>query len=386
MYLDHAAGAPMPASVIDTWVHAQQHFAANPSSLHEPGNQAARLLTLARKEIAAAVGGTPTHLFFTAGGTEANHLALEALTRSTPPVHAVTTTIEHPSVRSFFKKLEGAGTRVTWLSPASDGVVTEEHLAAVLEPETSLVSVQFVNSETGIMQPVRALKRTAGDIPFHTDAVQALGKVPLDLFLLGVEALSVSAHKIGGPKHMGAVCVKDCSVWTPAWPETSQELGFRPGTVDVPGAAAFAAAVQALPSMETALEAAWTKRERFIQALPPETRIDEAADQSPYIIGLRIAGIQGQYLLALLDRRGISVSTGTACTQGVEDVSPVMEALHPGSPTEQGRFLRVSFGPTTSLEELERAAEAICAIVESVRGEEHGRENAGRSEAEGVDP
>ncbi|TVP81907.1 MAG: aminotransferase class V-fold PLP-dependent enzyme [Alkalicoccus sp.] len=383
IYLDYAAGAPMPAEAVETWCRAQQDFAANPSSLHEPGARAADLLEAARKSTAGLIGARAEQFFFTGGGTEANHLALESLLKKKAPRHAVTTAVEHPSVLSFFEKLEQQGTTVTRLYPDRGGVISAEQLQEALLPETGLVSIQLVNSETGMMQPVAELKQAAGEVPFHTDAVQAYGRLPVSAAVLGVDALSVSAHKLGGPKQMGAVYMKDRSVWEPSWPGTTQEYGFRPGTIDVPGTAAFAAAVQALPDMRAAEKEAWVKRRKFIDKLSPAgTQIDEATNQSPYIIGLRIPGIQGQYLLALLDRYGICVSTGTACTQGKAEASPMLQALHPENPAEWGRFLRVSFGHQTTAAELEKAAETICAIVES-RGDEYGREKIREGTAPG---
>ncbi|NJP36219.1 cysteine desulfurase family protein [Alkalicoccus luteus] len=372
IYLDHAAGSPMHSTAVETWCRAQREFAANPSSLHEPGTRAAQLLELARKETAARLGAETEQLYFTAGGSEANQLALGSLLQGKEPGHVVTTTIEHPSAASFFRRLERNGTMVTRLVPDRSGVLTTEQLTRVLRPETALISIQLVNSETGIMQPVSALKQAAGDIPFHTDAVQAFGKVPLSINKLGVEAASVSAHKLGGPKHMGAVYLKDQTCWKEVWPDTTQEHGFRPGTVDVPGAAAFAAAVQAFPDLRAAAREALEKRRLFIRALRPAgAEVDEAQQQSPYIVGIRIPGMSGQYLLALLDRKGIYVSTGTACTQGETDASMMMQAMHPDSHAERSRFLRVSFTHTTTPEELIQAAEAICDIVEAVRRNEH---------------
>jgi cysteine desulfurase len=374
-YLDFAAGAPMSDEAVATWCRAQREFAANPSSLHEPGAQAEKLLKFARKDTAALIGATPEQFYFTAGGTEANHLALESLLKGKVPEHAVTTAVEHPSVLSFFAKLEQQGTKVTRIRPDKGGMISTDQLKKALLPETALVSVQLVNSETGIVQPVAELKKAARHIPFHTDAVQAYGRLSLSAPDLGVEALSVSAHKIGGPKQIGGVYMRERAVWEPVWPGTTQEHGFRPGTIDVPGTAAFAAAVQTLPDVAAAEEEAWEKRRLFAEALRPAgALIDEGTAQSPYIIGLRIPGVQGQYLLALLDRYGICVSTGTACTQGKTEASPMMRALHPGKPEEWDRYLRVSFGHQTTAGELKSAAATICDIVESVRRDEYGRE------------
>lgn len=375
IYLDCAATTPLCSPSKDAWLLASEQYFANTSSLHEPGERARLLLDASRNTIAAEMRTHSSNLFFTSGGSEANLLSLESLFAAKPGTHIITSRVEHPSVTSFFRKKEAEGIHVSYLETDQEGRVSAEEVISLAKKEKSaLVSIQLVNSETGVIQPVREISQElfTSDTQVHTDAVQAFGKIPVNLKDLPVDAFTVSAHKISGPKGIGAVYLRSPEVWKSIYPLTSHEKGFRPGTPDTPSAAAFGAAVMALPDIDLLLEQAWEKRNYFLNKLSPLSdilKIEGAAaqkNQSPYIIGLCFEGVQGQYLLASLDRYGVYISTGSACKQGETDGSPMMHALY-SSQDKRNRFIRISFSPKTTAEELAAAALKIVEIVRKAR-------------------
>ncbi|SDN72268.1 cysteine desulfurase family protein [Alkalicoccus daliensis] len=375
IYLDCAATAPMSTEAKKAWVYAAEDFFANSSSLHEPGEAARNLLESSRSSIAEALEAEPDAIHFTSGGSEANLLSLESLFAANPGTHLITSVVEHPSVMGFFKRKETEGIRVTYVGVNKEGRVSAEEIISLAEQEkTALISIQYVNSETGVLQPVKEIATTLQDSGtiIHTDLVQGFGKLVFSVKDCPVDALSVSAHKIGGPKGSGAVYFKNPSIWKSLYPLTSHESGFRPGTPDTPSAAAFATAVMNIKNKDQLLLEAWKKREEFLRSLSSLAEImtieGGAAQkhQSPYIIGLGFEGVQGQYLLAGLDRYGICISTGSACKQGETDASPMMHALYE-SQDERNRFIRISFNIETPVSDLITAGIKIVEIVNAAR-------------------
>ncbi|MCE7793689.1 IscS subfamily cysteine desulfurase [Salipaludibacillus sp. CUR1] len=374
IYLDYAATTPMSDGAMETWMKASHSYFGNSSSLHEAGNNAHELIKTCKERFSSMAGCPPDRIFFTSGGSESNLLALESLYLANKHRgnHVITSSIEHPSVHSFFNRLEKKGVEVTYLPVGPSGLLQLEEVKQAVRPDTFLASIQHVNSEIGVIQPLRQLGEwfKGQGIVFHSDCVQSFGKIPFHLPSLNVDAASVSSHKLNGPKGVGAVFLSKDTEWESVYPLTTHQHGFRPGTLNTPGIAAFThAAAEHYDRLQEEWAAAWHKRELFIQALSSlGARLTvegspSKEEQSPWIAGLAIHGVQGQYMLLSLDRFQICISTGSACQSGKLDSSSVMQAIYQ-SEQERLRFFRVSFGKNTTMEELLLAADKILQIAE----------------------
>ncbi|WP_280768681.1 IscS subfamily cysteine desulfurase [Salipaludibacillus daqingensis] len=360
IYLDHAATTIMSTEAMETWIKATQNYFANANSLHEAGEQSSQLLLACRNKLASLVNTTPEQVFFTSGGSESNYLALNSLYQANKHLgnHVITTAIEHPTVHSFFQQMERQGVEVTYLPVDQFGLVSMDSVKKATKEDTILASIQHVNSETGVIQPLKEFGSffKANNIIFHSDCVQSFGKTPILLPTIGVDAISVSSHKIHGPKGVGAVFFGEQVKWSSVYPLTSHQRGFRPGTLNIPGIAAFTTAAM---DMYEYMEDNWAKakklREVFLTELKPlEDRLKiegHPTHQLPWIIGLAIHGVQGQYMLLSLDRFQICISTGSACQSEELDGSSAMHAIY-STEQERLRFFRISFGKNTTLEEI----------------------------------
>lgn len=373
IYLDHAATTLISTEAMNTWIEASQNYFANSNSLHESGEQSSQLWKTCRKKLAPLVGTSNENVFFTSGGSEANFLALNSLYLAHKHLgnHAITTAIEHPTVHSFFKQLEEKGVEVTYLPVNEYGLVSYEDVRKATRPDTIIASIQHVNSETGVIQPLKKLGVIFKEhqVLFHSDCVQSFGKIPIDMVSFGIDAISVSSHKIHGPKGVGAVFFHEKINWASVYPLTSHQRGFRPGTLNIPGIAAFThAAMDMHEIMEENRENAWQLRKSFLKQLKllgDRLKIEghpEQPMQLPWILGLAIHGVQGQYMLLSLDRFQICISTGSACQSEELDGSSAMNAIY-SSEQERLRFFRISFGKSTTLEELTFVAEKILEIA-----------------------
>ncbi|UTR09195.1 IscS subfamily cysteine desulfurase [Evansella sp. LMS18] len=381
IYLDHAASTPMSQTALGAYVKAAKEYFANTSSLHEQGEKSKQLLEKCRAELAQFIHASPNEILFTSGGTESNLLALQSIfsaNRKTDS-HVITSAAEHPSVHSFFKKLETEGTEVSYLGVDSSGRISVEELKQTIKRNTVLASIQHVNSETGIIQPLHeigSVLREAGVI-FHSDCVQSFTKLPIHVDKLPVDALSFSGHKIYGPKGTGAVYLSSGIKWDSVNPLTTHESGFRPGTVNLPGIAAFtAAAIESAEMQASGLLYIQELRELFFRELKPFTYkflVEGSSDEAqlPHIIGMGIEGYEGQYILLTLDRYGICISTGSACQSGKQDPSVMMRALN-RTPQEARRFFRISLGVNNTKEEIIRTAEIIKECIYEREGKIYG--------------
>ncbi|PYZ94079.1 cysteine desulfurase [Salipaludibacillus keqinensis] len=373
IYLDHAATTPISSSAMKTWIKANEDYFANASSLHEAGEQASQLFITCKKQLAKFVGMDYGDVFFTSGGSESNDLALQSLYLSHKHRgnHVITSSIEHPTVHSFFRTLEENGVEVTYLPVNTNGLVSLEDIKSATRPDTFLASIQHVNSEIGVIQPLASFGEwfIENGIVFHSDCVQSFGKIPIHMGNSYLDALSISSHKIRGPKGVGAVVMSKNVDWSPVHPLTSHQEGFRPGTLNVPGIAAFTqAAIDMYEHLEEKRANAWQLRKNFIDSLTPirdRLHIEGLSDDSmqlPNILGLSIKGVQGQYMLLSLDRFQICISTGSACQSNKLDSSSAMNAIY-STEQERLRFFRISFGYDTTSEELAYVAEKIIDIA-----------------------
>ncbi|HIY50805.1 MAG TPA: cysteine desulfurase [Candidatus Olsenella avicola] len=377
-YLDYAASAPLRPEALNAMrAYDEAPYAgANPNSLHTLGRSAARALDGARADLARCLGGglRPSDVIFTSGGTESNNLAVIGLAegaraRSSRRSTVVLSAIEHDSVLDLAPALRGRGFEVRLARPDATGVVRPTELEALLDDTCALVSVMYANNETGAVQPVPELARAAhrAGAVFHTDAVQAFGHVPLEL--ADVDAVSVAAHKLGGPVGVGALAVRGRVPLRPLTLGGGQERGLRAGTQDVRGALAFAAVARALCAGLEPTRAAVSGRARALVAracLPGSgvtpTLADDATDRLPGIVSLLVDGLDSETLVLALDQEGFEVSAASACSSGSLDASHVLTAM--GIPRDRALgSLRVSFDERVPQEDLDRFADALLRIV-----------------------
>lgn len=378
-YLDYNATAPLLPAARDAMQRALADYPGNPSSPHAFGQAARDALETARASLAARLGFSRREWLFTAGGTESNNAALRWLADLPPPVRLVTTPIEHPSVLRCAEWLAGRGVGVDYLPVGPDGVVRTERLAGLLKPETRLVSVMAANNETGVMQPLEQIgavikqARTSGSAPrvlLHTDAVQAFGRVSLSLADWGVDAATVAAHKLGGPKGIGGLALREHSGIPGFLLGGKQERGRRAGTESVFLAAGFAAAAEWVfgqAGLSARLAGLRDRLEARLHDIPGFFINGKEAPRVPNTTNCGFAGVAAQSLVVALDLEGIAVSTGSACSSGSLEPSHVLAAM--GLPDERIRgALRISVGWATTEADVDRCAEVLHAQVLRLRG------------------
>ncbi len=335
----------------------------NPSSLHTMGFRAEQELSSARKAVAGALSALPEEITFTSGGTEANNLAIfgGAWARRQHK-RIVTTAIEHPSVLACMAQLEKEGWEVVYLQPDSFGRISSQQVEEAITPQTALVSMMAVNNEVGSILPIEAaariIRRNKARTLLHVDAVQAFGKLPLKPGKIGIDLMTISAHKIHGPKGAGALYIRK-GVHIPARTlGGGQEKNLRSGTEAMPAWCAFGAAVQALPSLlqeETNIRTLWQTCREGIAAIP-DTVIQSPEDGLPYILNFSCGGVKAETMLHFLEERGIYVSSGSACAKG--KASHVLEAMQ--LPRQQAlSSIRVSFSRENTLEDVEALVQAV---------------------------
>jgi cysteine desulfurase len=386
IYLDHAATTPVRPEVRDAMLPflGEESF-GNPSSAHALGRSARAAVEHAREQVAAAVGADPKQVFFTSGGTEADNLAVlggavaaMAASARGSVVHIVSSPTEHHAVSAAAHEAERRGAFATLLPVDGNGVVDLDVLDQALAGRgaagrPALVSVMWVNNEVGTLQPVHdiAQRCAAAGALFHTDAVQALGKVPVDLRSLPWAAVSVSAHKIGGPKGVGALLVREPSSFAAIIRGGSQQRGLRPGTENVPGIVAFGRAAEIAaaeqPRTATALAALRDALQRSILEQVPDAVVHGAgAARAPNILNVSAPGTDSESVLMHLDLAGIAAASGSACTTGSVEPSHVLLAM--GVPADLAAAgVRFSFGSLSSAEQVPRVAEAYARVIGKVR-------------------
>lgn len=379
VYLDNSATTRPSPAVIAAVNRSLTEVYANPSSLHHPGLEAERLVKVAREQVASAIAASPDEICFTSGGTEANNLAIfGAVNRMRHRGNAlVTTAIEHPSVLNVFKELELEGYHVTYLKVDRFGLVDLEQLEGILKSDPPiLISVMAVNNELGTIEPIAAIGRMlAGMNPrplFHVDAVQALGKIPLNVGRLKVDLLSLSSHKIHGPKGTGALFVKKGTNLRPLFFGGGQESGLRSGTENVPGIVGMGvAAAQAAAALESNRRTMRERRDqlaRGILARIPGARINSPPDEScaPHILNVSFEGIRAEVLLHALEEDGIYVSTVSACSSRKKAHSHVLQAAGL-TPEQMEGALRFSFSVDNREDEIEYAIDRLSERVTELR-------------------
>ena len=383
IYLDHNATTPMRPEVVETVARAMAENYANPASQHQPGQRARRVLEDARERIAEILGanlsGTaPDRLIFTSGGTEANNLAILGIVRASYPQqqgHVVISATEHPSAIEPAEHLLKAGWELDALGVDENGVIRSERLAGLLTPQTRLVSVLLGNHDTGVVQPIATVVKicSAANVPVHTDAVQAIGKLPVNFRALGVASMSIGAHKFQGPPGLGGLLVRHGTSLEPIFYGGSQQLGVRPGTEPVALVLGMLTALECwLPEQQAHCMRLQKLRERFesgLQAGYPGLVVNGAgAPRLPNTSNIAFPGLDGQVLLMALDLAGVACSVGSACTSGSTELSPTLLAM--GLPKSiVGSSLRFSLGATTTAAEIDEAIHRILQVCHELRGD-----------------
>jgi cysteine desulfurase len=373
IYLDNAATTPLRADVVEAMRNAAADADYNPSSLHAEGRRAAGLLDSARDRIAAVLGVHRNEITFTSGGTESDNVAIVGTMRAAARGSSVAcSAVEHHAVLDALRALGDDGYRPAVLPVDSDGRVDFDSFLKVLESGAAVVSVMYANNETGVVQPIAELAAAARrhGVTFHTDAVQAPHWLPIDVPALGVDLLSLSAHKFGGPKGVGLLYVRRGTALEPVFRGGGQEFGRRPGTENLAAIAGMAAALESAASERAVVSArVWRLRDRLESGLRSlaDVRINGAGvDRLPNICNAGFAGLESAALLVALDLVGVAVSAGSACTSGSLEPSHVLAAMGLEPRWRRGA-IRFSLGPNTTEAEIDRVLEILPGLVANLR-------------------
>ncbi|MFC1999434.1 IscS subfamily cysteine desulfurase [Chloroflexota bacterium] len=369
VYLDHNATSPLHEEVKDAMIEFMECY-GNPSSIYSAGKEARLAIEAARRSLALLVNCTARRIVFTSGGSESNNLAIKgvALANTNSRNHIITTAIEHPSVLNTCRWLENQGFSVTFLLPDGDGRVNPEDLEAAITEQTCLVTVMTANNETGSIQPIAKLAAIARDrgAIFHTDAAQAVGKIPMDIDELGVDLLTISGHKFHGPKGIGVLYVRKGVVVDPLVSGGKQEKGMRAGTENTIGIVGLGKAADLAVTSLSEMSRVRKMRDRLesgIRELIPDTRLNgHGEERLPNTLNLTLPGIRGESLVLALDQRGVAISSGSACRAGLPEPSHALIAM--GLSEEEAHCaVRFSLGLENTTEEIDRTLSILREIV-----------------------
>lgn len=389
IYLDYAASTPVDKKVLEAMMPYLRRHYGNPSSTHRLGQKTRAAIEYAREQVASFLRCNADEVIFMSGATEVNNLAIKGVlqeqrekSQELKP-HIVTTAIEHESVLEPCQTLEKKGiAQVTYVKPQKDGIVLVEDVEKAIQPNTALVSIMYANSEIGTIQPIAEIAQAVRNfrnsklqaaLPLvHTDAVQAANYLDCDVEKLGVDLLTLSGHKIYGPKGIGVLYRKAGVALTPLVEGGGQEMGFRSGTENVAAIVGMGVATEALKSPRTVVQniAIRQMRDKLIKAvlrrIPGSELTGSLEKRLPNNAHFRFAGVQGHTLVIALDQKGIAVSTGSACSEKTQELSHVLLAL--GLPAKDAlSALRITLGKHTKQEEIDKAIKALVAAIAQLR-------------------
>jgi len=370
VYLDHNATTPLHEDVLQAMLAVMQSMAGNPSSLHRFGRLQKDTIEGARQQVADLVDAHPEQVIFTSGGTEANNLLLKGLAVSADINRIALSKVEHMSLLEPAAEL-GDQCAVDFIAVDKDGRVTAQLLEQALRPDTRLVSVMSANNETGVIQDIRTLAEVAGrkDIWFHTDASQAAGKIEVSFKDWGVHAMTLSSHKLYGPPGAGALVINKRLPLHALLHGGAQEYSLRAGTENVPAIAGFGVAAE-LAKKELSERAAYTLKlrealEQGLAQIPSITVFAQGAQRLPNTVQFGVQGFDGETLLMQLDRMGIAVSSGSACTSGKTEPSHVLRAMGVADALALSS-VRVSFGKDNTIADVEKLLQALGEIIDTI--------------------
>lgn len=373
IYMDHSATTPVREEVVEAMLPFYRELYGNPSSVHAPGRTVRRALEEAREKTAQALGAEPTEIFFTAGGTESNNITLRgAAKKRGKPGHIITSSIEHHAVLDVCSDLAAEGHQVTFLPVDQCGQINIEQLQEAITPDTFMISIMAANNEIGTLQPLESIGEVAREhqILFHTDAVQMVGQLPIDLNHLNVDFLSLSAHKFNGPKGIGALYMRKGAKVTPLYCGGGQERKLRPGTENVPGIVGLSRALElAVAEMADKKKRLEKMRTRMITGLLDisETILNgHPEERLPNNVNVSFKHIEGEAILLSLDLEGIAASSGSACSSGSLDPSHVLSAIGLDHPTAHGS-IRFSLGWGNTEEDIDYLLEVVPRVVDKLR-------------------
>jgi cysteine desulfurase len=375
VYLDHCATTPLHSDVLKTMLPFLRHSFGNPSSIHTLGRKAREAVEEARGKVADLIGANASEIVFTSGGTEANNLAIQGIARARRDRgnHIVTSSIEHHAVLKTCQYIERNGFSVTYLPVDHHGIVNPKDVEKALTDRTILVSVMHANNEVGTIEPIDEIGgiTTERGIPFHTDAVQSAGKVPLNVKEMHVDLLSISAHKFHGPKGIGALYIREGMNIGPILHGGGQERDIRSGTENVASVAGLGKACElAKETLAARMDEIRTMRdalqERISAAVMDLAINGHPVSRLPNCLSISVPGITGETIVRDLDARGIAISAGSACTSHSVEISHVLSALGLPKETAQGT-VRMSLGIMNTPDEIEYVAGAFVEVVEKLK-------------------
>ena len=376
VYADNAATTKVSAKALEAMMPGLTSLYGNPSSLHEEGREAEHELLKARMEIAALIGAETNEIYFTSGGSESDNWAIREMAfrgRKKGKTHLISTECEHHAVLHTLEKLEKDGFTVTYIKPLANGIIDVEKLKKAIKPETALVTVMYANNEIGTIQPIKEIADICHehDIVLHTDAVQAIGHIPVNVKEDGIDLMSFSGHKFNGPKGVGGLYVKKGIVIGNLIDGGAQERRKRAGTENIPGIMGMAAALrESVDEMDAEIKKVSALRDRLIdgilEKIPAVHLNGDRERRVPGNVNFCFEGIEGEALLLRLDLAGVAASSGSACTSGSLDPSHVLLSI--GIPKELAHgSLRLSFGKYNTEEDIDYILSVLPEIVKTLR-------------------
>ena len=376
VYADNAATTKVSAKALEAMMPGLTSLYGNPSSLHEEGREAEHELLKARMEIAALIGAETNEIYFTSGGSESDNWAIREMAfrgRKKGKTHLISTEFEHHAVLHTLEKLEKDGFTVTYIKPLANGIIDVEKLKKAIKPETALVTVMYANNEIGTIQPIKEIADICHehDIVLHTDAVQAIGHIPVNVKEDGIDLMSFSGHKFNGPKGVGGLYVKKGIVIGNLIDGGAQERRKRAGTENIPGIMGMAAALrESVDEMDAEIKKVSALRDRLIdgilEKIPAVHLNGDRERRVPGNVNFCFEGIEGEALLLRLDLAGVAASSGSACTSGSLDPSHVLLSI--GIPKELAHgSLRLSFGKYNTEEDIDYILSVLPEIVKTLR-------------------
>ncbi|WP_071395897.1 IscS subfamily cysteine desulfurase [Bacillus tuaregi] len=378
IYFDYAATTPLDADAADIYVQAATEYYGNTGSLHDIGCTAKDILENCRQEFASILGVPKDGIFFTSGGSESNFLGIQALLSATKKKgkHIISSMAEHSSIRSTLDLLASQGYDITLLPFNQKGQIDMDRLKNATREDTVLIAIQHGNSEIGSLQPIEEIANWCQEqnLLFHSDCVHTFGKIDLKKLTKWVDSFALSSHKFYGPKGIGVGYVNPKLAWKPHYPGATHEKGFRPGTVNVPAIAAMTVAAQKSIAKQEELFTQMKKHRQLLLSILAEAgdRItlyeNSEEHQLPHTLGLRLNGLEGQWVMLECNRLGFAISTGSACSTGLTSASKTMTAMN--IPEKIGKeFIRISFGQQTTEQDVKGLAETLLNIIhESQKG------------------
>jgi cysteine desulfurase len=375
IYMDHSATTPVDSQVVEAMLPYFSEKFGNSSSLHSFGQDAAEALSMARQKIAESIGAKEHEIIFTSGGTESDNLAILGTIAAIADkkCHIITSTIEHPAVINTCMHLENIGHEVTYVSVDNDGIIDLVELESAIKENTSLISVMHANNEIGTIQPIAKIAEIAKSrgIYFHTDAVQSLGKIPVNVNDLGIDLLSISSHKIHGPKGVGVLYVRDGTKISPITFGGGHEHGLRSGTENIPGIVGLSIALDLATTRydedsRHMLKLRDSLIEKVFASIDDVHLNGHAVKRLPNNVNLSFRSVEGESLLMMLDLKGIAVSTGSACSSSSLKASRVLSSIGLSSDYIHGS-LRISLGRDNTIEEIDYLASSLREIVSKLR-------------------